>query len=126
MAGKTPPKKDPAAPHGKAKPGKPHPPKHKPKGAHDRTRVIALAAAGVAAAGSLVAAVLLARRPRPNPAEHTAPDLAPDAPEPGTTRAPEAFRPDPTAIPTPEERESLRPATGHAPGFAADRGSSIG
>jgi len=130
MAAKTPPKKGQAGPHGDAKPGKPHPPKgkgkaeHKPD--HDRTRVIALAAAGVAAVGSLVAATLLARRPKRNPAEHAAPDLAPDAPEPGTNRAPEAFRPDPTAIPTSEERESLRPATGPAPSFAADRGSSIG
>ncbi|MBB4618797.1 hypothetical protein [Sphingomonas abaci] len=130
MAAKTPPKKGPSAKHGDAKPGKPHPPKGKSRPAkaseHDRTRVIALAAAGVAAVGSLVAATLLARRPKPNPAEHAAPDLAPDAPEPGTHRAPEAFRPDPTAIPTAEERESLRPATGPAPGFAADRGSSIG
>ena len=126
MAAKTPPKKGAPGKHGDTKPGKPHPPKGKHKPDHDRTRVIALAAAGVAAVGSLVAATLLARRPKPNPAEHAAPDLAPDAPEPGTTRAPEAFRPDPTAIPTPEERESLRPATGPAPSFAADRGTTIG
>ncbi|SOB79556.1 hypothetical protein SAMN06297144_0614 [Sphingomonas guangdongensis] len=48
-------------------------------------------------------------------AEHAAPDLALDAPRPGTNRAPDAFRPDPTA-PVPEsEREGLRPATGPAP-----------
>ncbi|MHA6724156.1 hypothetical protein [Sphingomonas sp. RS2018] len=48
-------------------------------------------------------------------AEHAAPDLAPDAPRPGTDRAPDAFRPDPTAPVSAAERESLRPATGPAP-----------
>jgi len=58
-----------------------------------------------------------------NPAaEHSAPDLAPGAAVSADARAPEAFRPDPTAVPTAEEREALRPATGPAPGFAADRG----
>jgi|GEM_PF-1442320 len=40
---------------------------------------------------------------------HEAPDLALDAPKPGTKRAPDAFRPDPTAVPTQEERDALRP-----------------
>ena len=57
-------------------------------------------------------------------AEHAAPDLALDKPRPGPTdRAPEAFRPDPTA-PVPEsEREALRPATGPAPTLVA--GTSV-
>ena len=33
--------------------------------------------------------------------------------------------PDPTAVPTPEEREALRPATGPAPTLVADRGSGF-
>lgn len=55
--------------------------------------------------------------------QHVVPDLAADAPTPGTDRAPDAFRPDPTA-PVPEnERESLRPATGPAPSLVQDRGA---
>lgn len=58
--------------------------------------------------------------------EHTAPDLALDRPHPGSDhRAPEAFRPDPTAVPTADELDSLRPATGPAPAFAADRNTTI-
>lgn len=90
-----------------------------------RTLGITLLSAGAATIGIGAAAALWLLRRQPNPAEHAAPDLAPGAPEPGTTRAPEAFRPDPTAIPTAGERESLRPATGHAPGFAADRGTTV-
>lgn len=69
-------------------------------------------------------------KPRPsgvgNPAaEHVPTDLMGDArPKPGD-RAPAAFRPDPTAVPTSEERESLRPATGPAPTLVADRGSGF-
>lgn len=55
-------------------------------------------------------------------AEHAAPDLAPDAPTPGSARAPEAFRPDPTAPVSDAEREALRPATGPAPSMAATAG----
>ncbi|MEG8052625.1 hypothetical protein QP185_04085 [Sphingomonas aerolata] len=52
------------------------------------------------------------RRAPANPAEHAAPDLAPARPHPGPAdRAPEAFRPDPTAVPTKAEYDSLRPAT---------------
>ena len=56
-------------------------------------------------------------------AEHVPTDLLSDAPVTAGTRAPEAFRPDPTAVPTAEEREALRPATGPAPTLVADRGS---
>ncbi len=70
-------------------------------------------AAGVAAiglGGALLAAWL--RRAPANPAEHAAPDLAPARPHPGPAdRAPEAFRPDPAAVPTRAEYDSLRPAT---------------
>lgn len=55
-------------------------------------------------------------------AEHAAPDLAADAPVPGTNRAPDAFRPDPTAAVPSSEREALRPATGPSPTLSADRG----
>lgn len=58
-----------------------------------------------------------------NPAaEHEATDLAADEPVTKFSRAPDAFRPDPTAVPTAAEREALRPATGPAPSLAADRG----
>ncbi|THD36377.1 MAG: hypothetical protein E7773_07645 [Sphingomonas sp.] len=52
---------------------------------------------------------------------HDAPDLALDQPHPGPgDRAPEAFRPDPTAVPTDAERESLRVPDGVDKGFMAD------
>ena len=108
----------------------------------DRQLGVALLSAGAAAIGlgaTLVA--LLIRRNREAPARgHPVPDLAPEATiAPVTTppsnaepeaaalapeaRAEEHFRPDPTAVPTAEEREALRPATGPAPTLAADRGS---
>ena len=49
---------------------------------------------------------------------HDAPDLALGAPKPGTTRAPDAFRPDPTAVPTADELDGLRPATGPGNGWS--------
>ncbi|SFP92172.1 hypothetical protein [Sphingomonas rubra] len=64
-------------------------------------------------------------RPGSPAAEHVPTDLLADAEVTATTRAPEAFRPDPTAVPTAEERESLRPATGPAPTLSADRGSGF-
>ncbi|MBB5716116.1 hypothetical protein [Sphingomonas aerophila] len=65
-------------------------------------------------------------RGEPNPAaEHVPTDLLGDEPPRPGDRAPEAFRPDPTAVPTPEEREALRPATGPAPTLVADRGSGF-
>ncbi|WP_156349118.1 MULTISPECIES: hypothetical protein [unclassified Sphingomonas] len=83
-------------------------------------RTLALAATGVAVG---LFGVLLARR-RPGNAEHTAPDLALDQPRPGSTgRAPEAFRPDPTAAVPASEREGLRPATGPVPTIVEPRGS---
>ena len=90
-----------------------------------KTTAIAATGAAIFAAGAGLAAFLF-RRMRANPAEHAAPDLAMDKPHPGPDdRAPEAFRPDPTAVPSAGERESLRPATGPAPGFAADRNTTI-
>lgn len=78
------------------------------------------------------APVGMAEQPKPAPsghsdpgAEHVPTDLMGDhRPAPGD-RAPEAFRPDPTAEPTADEREALRPATGPAPTLVADRGSGF-
>lgn len=55
---------------------------------------------------------------------HAAPDLAPAAPPPGTDRAPEAFRPDPTAAVPAAEREAFRPATMPAPSPAEAYGAA--
>jgi len=64
--------------------------------------------------------------PRPGGDDgHVPADLLADDPVRADARAPEAFRPDPTAIPTAAEREALRPATGPAPTLAADRGSGL-
>ena len=55
---------------------------------------------------------------------HDAPDLALDRDRPDADdRAPDAFRPDPTAIPTAAERESLRPPAGVDKGFTEDKRS---
>ena len=107
----------------------------------DRTFGVMLLSTGAAALGigAAVAALLLRRRSA-LPGGHAVPDLAPGATVPPVTtppanaapeaaalppedRAPEHNRPDPTAVPTSEEREALRPATGPAPSLAADRGS---
>jgi len=56
---------------------------------------------------------------------HVPTDLLSDDPVRADTRAPDAFRPDPTAVPTAAEREALRPATGPAPTLVADRGSGF-
>lgn len=93
-----------------------------------RTAAIAVTAIGGLAAG-VAAALKLGWLDRffvapgdSGGAEHAAPDLAPDAPTPGTTRAPEAFRPDPTAPLSAADREALRPATGPAPTLSATAG----
>lgn len=91
-----------------------------------RTRRIGLAA-GIAGAAAVAGAALYALfgppfRAEEEGGEHAAPDLAPDAPTPGTHRAPDAFRPDPTAPVSAAEREALRPATGPAPSLVEDRG----
>lgn len=96
--------------------------KHKPK---SRTagvstmRTVALAATGIAVG---LFGVLLARR-RPGEG-HAAPDLALDQDRHGPNdRAPEAFRPDPTAPISAADREALRPATGPVPSIVEPRGS---
>lgn len=62
----------------------------------------------------------------PNPAaEHVPTDLMGDHHPGNDSRAVDAFRPDPTAVPTEEEKEALRPATGPAPTLVADRGSGF-
>jgi len=53
---------------------------------------------------------------------HAAPDLAPGADPVGSERAPEHFRPDPTAPVSAADREALRPATGPVPSIASPRG----
>ncbi|MFV0624960.1 hypothetical protein ACBY01_13260 [Sphingomonas sp. ac-8] len=72
---------------------------------------------------------LLARRADPartggvGSGEHVPVDLALDKPRPGADdRAPDAFRPDPTAPVPAGERDALRPATGPAPTLVEDRG----
>ncbi len=101
----------------------PKPRKYKPK---SRTagvstlRTVALAATGVAVG---LFGVLLSRRRTPREG-HAAPDLALDKPHPGATdRAPDAFRPDPTAAVPASEREALRPASGPVPTMVEPRGS---
>lgn len=85
------------------------PPKPKTLG---RT-LLATGAAAIGLGGALLAVFLSTRKG--NPAEHAAPDLATGKPHPGPAdRAPPAFRPDPTAVPTKAEYDSLRPATGAA------------
>lgn len=86
--------------------------------------MIAAGVVGAVAAGLSVALQLgwLDRYFPKGDAEHEAPDLAADAPTPGTTRAPDAYRPDPTAPVPASEREGLRPATGPGPSMTAMRG----
>lgn len=83
------------------------------------TRIAAVGAGATLIAGGAALLGILANRRgwliSPGNAEHEAPDLALDAPRPGTNRAPDAFRPDPTAPVPASEREGLRPATGPAP-----------
>jgi hypothetical protein len=54
--------------------------------------------------------------------EHVPTDLMGDTPPGAGDRAIDAFRPDPTAPVPSEMRDSLRPATGPATGFAGNRG----
>lgn len=90
---------------------------------HTRAIVAATAVGAViAGVGAAIGMGWLDRFLPARDAEHDAPDLAADAPTPGTTRAPEAFRPDPTAAVPASERDGLRPATGPAPTLSATRG----
>lgn len=79
-----------------------------------RTTAIGVAAGLGAIAAGVAAALRFGLFDRLRPAataEHPAPDLALDKPHPGPAdRAPEAFRPDPTAPVTAAEREAFRPA----------------
>jgi hypothetical protein len=82
---------------------------------------ISIGAAAVAAGAAVIGYAAMRRR-GPGNAEHGAPDLALDQPHPGPDhRAPEAFRPDPTAPVPANEREGLRPATGPAPSIMPGR-----
>ena len=91
------------------------------QGSNDNRSIVIGVAAGLGAIAAIVAGFVAVTR-RTRSAEHAAPDLAADAAPVGSQRAPEAFRPDPTA-PVPEsEREALRPATGPGPTLTAMRG----
>lgn len=92
--------------------------------ATDRSNLTLIAAAGGVLIG-MAGIALWTRGTRRAPAEgHPAPDLARDTPRPSAMdRAPEHFRPDPTAAVAPEDREALRPATGPSPSLVADRGA---
>ena len=88
------------------------PPRQKPKPKTLGRTLLATGAAAIGLGGALLALVLSTKKSSEG---HAVPDLALDKPHPGPTdRAPPAFRPDPTAVPTAEEREALRPATGLA------------
>jgi len=86
------------------------------------------AAFGVAAAIGLGAAAVgaairygLLDRFFPHDEGHDAPDLEGDTHPGPDARAPEAFRPDPTATPSASEREALRPPPGFAVGTESDQ-----
>lgn len=82
---------------------------------------ISLGAAAIAAGAAAIGYAAMRLR-GPGNAEHEAPDLVLDQPHPGAgDRAPEAFRPDPTAPVPASEREGLRPATGPAPTLVEGR-----
>lgn len=64
------------------------------------------------AAGAVVIGYIATRMRDKNAAEHPAPDLVLEPSDRGADdRAPDAFRPDPTASVPAGEREALRPAT---------------
>jgi len=90
-----------------------------------RTTAIGVAAGLGALAAGVAAALrfgLLDRLRAVGTAEHPAPDLAPNQPHPGPdARAPEAFRPDPTAPVTAAEREGLRPPPPVPTGFTEEK-----
>ncbi|WP_295218563.1 hypothetical protein [uncultured Brevundimonas sp.] len=91
----------------------------------DRNSNLALMAAaiGVLAGAAGIAAWTLAARRAPADG-HPAPDLDRAGPRPtAEDRAPEHFRPDPTAPVAAEDREALRPATGPSPSLVTDRGA---
>ena len=96
--------------------------KSKAKGAKGSGIAALSIGAAAIAAGAAAIGYAAVRLRGPGDAEHEAPDLALDQPHPGPDdRAPDAFRPDPTA-PVPEsEREGLRPATGPAPSMMPGR-----
>lgn len=92
--------------------------------ATDRSSLPLIAAAGGVLVG-MAGIALWTRAARRAPADgHPAPDLDRDSPRPtAEDRAPEHFRPDPTAAVPPEDREALRPATSPSPSLVADRGA---
>lgn len=91
----------------KAAPAKPAP--RRTSTASQALNAFSLAALAVAAGAAIWEAVRRFRAP--GNAEHEAPDLGLDQARPGPgDRAPEAFRPDPTAPVPANERDAMRPA----------------
>lgn len=83
--------------------------------------VLTIGAAAIAAGAAVIGYAAMRMRGSGN-AGHEAPDLALNEPHPGPDhRAPDAFRPDPTAPVPASEREGLRPATGPAPSIMPGR-----
>lgn len=86
-------------------------------------------ALGAIAAGGAAIVLAVRRYGSGNAAEapgsegHVPTDLLKGEPVGLHDRAIEAFRPDPLALPTPEEREALRPATGPAPSLVNNEGT---
>jgi len=111
-------KKTPARPRTRSTPkprAKPQaaPAARKPSTASRALSVFSIGALAVAAGAGVIE---LVRRLTARSEGHDAPDLALDRPHPGPDqRAPEAFRPDPTAPLTAADRDALRPATMPAP-----------
>jgi hypothetical protein len=82
------------------------------------------AGAALAVVGGALLYDVAARKGSRRSDGHKAPDLDEDKPHPGPDhRAPEAFRPDPTAAVPASERDALAPATGPAPTLVEDRGA---
>ncbi|MEN3749256.1 hypothetical protein TPR58_18930 [Sphingomonas sp. HF-S3] len=99
----------------------------KPARRHRTSQLIGIASVAAAAVAIGAGIFEVARRMlAPGNAEHDAPDLALDQPHPGPNdRAPDAFRPDPTAEVPESEREGLRPATGPAPSLVRDDAADL-
>ncbi len=86
-----------------------------------------IAGAAIAVVGGALLYDVAARKATRRREGHPAPDLAEDAPHPGPEdRAPDAFRPDPTAPVVAADREALAPATTPISGEdAIDRRSEV-
>lgn len=83
----------------------------KPAPPSTASRALSVVSFGALAIAAGAAVVELVRRLAARREGHAAPDLAPGGPHAGPgDRAPDAFRPDPTAPVSAGDREALRPA----------------